>query len=189
MKAVPTGLPGVLLVETRVFGDARGWVRETWREAEYAAAGIAGPFVQDNASWSAAGVVRGLHFQHPHGQGKLVSVLYGEVWDVAVDVRAGSPTFGRWTAAALSDRNGRQLWIPAGFAHGFAVLSDGAVVQYRCTAAYHPPGERIVRWDDPALGIGWPVRDPLLSARDASAPRLAELPAEALPPFDGRSGG
>lgn len=185
MKVEATSLQGVLLVHTGVFRDARGWVRETWRAREYEAAGIAGPFVQDNASASGAGVVRGLHFQHPHGQGKLVSVLHGEVWDVAVDVRAGSPSFGRWTAECLSADNGRQLWIPAGFAHGFAVLSPEAVVQYRCTARYHPECGRTVRWDDPALGIDWPFRGLVLSEIDRSAPRLAELPADALPPYEG----
>ncbi|HEU0301257.1 MAG TPA: dTDP-4-dehydrorhamnose 3,5-epimerase [Longimicrobium sp.] len=181
MKVAPTELPEVLLVQPRVLRDERGWFLESWVEDRYRAAGIAGPFVQDNLSRSRRGVVRGLHYQWPHPQGKLVSVPHGAVWDVAVDVRPGSPTFGRWTARVLSARNGRQLWIPPGFAHGFAVLSRSAAVHYRCTDAYHPECETTVLWSDPDLGIAWPVADPLLSARDAAAPRLRDLPADALP--------
>jgi dTDP-4-dehydrorhamnose 3,5-epimerase len=183
MRVADTELPGVLLVETRVLGDGRGKFRETWRREAYAAAGIGPDFVQDNASVSAAGVVRGLHYQHPHGQGKLVTVLRGAVWDVAVDVRRGSPSFGRWTAHELSDENGHQLWIPAGFAHGFAALSDDAVVSYRCTEEYHRDGDRAVLWSDPALGIPWPVAAPVLSEKDARAPCLAEVPPAALPAY------
>jgi dTDP-4-dehydrorhamnose 3,5-epimerase len=181
MKVRPTKLPGVLLVQPRVFRDARGWFLESWREDAYRAAGIGGPFVQDNVSRSRRGVVRGLHYQQPHPQGKLVSVPHGAVWDVAVDLRPGSPTFGRWTAHTLSARNARQLWIPEGFAHGFAVLTPSAVLSYRCTDVHHPEGEHIVRWDDPDLAIPWPVRDPVLSPRDAAAPFLRDLPADALP--------
>jgi dTDP-4-dehydrorhamnose 3,5-epimerase len=181
VRALATPLEGVLLLETAVHHDERGWMRELWREREYAGALGGAAFVQDNASSSTAGVLRGLHFQHPGGQGKLVSVLEGEVWDVAVDVRAGSGTFGRWTAATLSAGGGQQLWIPEGFAHGFVTLSERAVVQYRCTAPYRPEWQRTVRWDDPALGIRWPLARPLLSRRDLEAPLLADLPAAALP--------
>jgi dTDP-4-dehydrorhamnose 3,5-epimerase len=178
-----TGLPDVLLLETRVLRDARGAFRETWRQGAYAAAGVGPGFVQDNASVSARGVVRGLHYQHPRGQGKLVSVLRGAVWDVALDVRRGSPTFGRWTAHELSDGNGHQLWIPAGFAHGFVALTHDAVVSYRCTEYYDPDGGATVRWDDPALGIPWPVPDARVSDRDRAAPSLAEVPTERLPSY------
>lgn len=188
MKVRPTRLPGVLLVQPRVFPDQRGWFLESWREDRYRHAGIGGAFVQDNVSRSRGGVIRGLHYQHPHPQGKLVSVLHGAVWDVAVDVRAGSPTRGRWTAHTLSARNARQLWIPEGFAHGFAVLTPSAVFSYRCTDVHHPECEHTVRWDDPDLAIRWPVGDPLLSPRDAAAPCLRDLPAEALPPFAAPAG-
>jgi dTDP-4-dehydrorhamnose 3,5-epimerase len=186
LPAHETALAGVRLLKPRIFRDARGVFRETWRQDAYAAAGVGPAFVQDNASTSAAGVVRGLHFQHPQGQGKLVSVLRGMVWDVAVDVRRGSPTFGRWTGHELSDDNGHQLWIPAGFAHGFAALTDGAVVAYRCTRYYDPEAEGTVRWDDPAIGISWPVADARLSERDAAAPLLAEMDAGRLPPYHPR---
>jgi dTDP-4-dehydrorhamnose 3,5-epimerase len=182
-----TALAGVRLLTPRVFRDARGVFRETWRQDAYAAAGVGPTFVQDNASTSAAGVVRGLHFQHPRGQGKLVSVLRGRVWDVAVDVRRGSPTFGRWTGHELSDDNGHQLWVPAGFAHGFAALTDEAVVSYRCTAYYDPGADLAVRWDDPALSIPWPVKAPQVSTKDRGAPLLAEIPPEHLPHFEPRS--
>jgi dTDP-4-dehydrorhamnose 3,5-epimerase len=178
-----TALPGVLLLVSRVLRDERGAFRETWRAASYGAAGVGPAFVQDNASVSLRGVVRGLHYQHPQGQGKLVSVLRGAVWDVALDVRRGSPAFGRWTAHELSDGNGHQLWIPAGFAHGFATLTDEAVVSYRCTEYYDPDGDETVRWDDPALGIPWPVREAKVSDKDGAAPLLARIPADRLPPY------
>jgi dTDP-4-dehydrorhamnose 3,5-epimerase len=175
MKVSATALPGVLLVEPRVFRDDRGRFHETWSHARYAEAGIAGPFVQDNLSLSRRGVVRGLHFQHPHAQGKLVSVARGEVFDVAVDVRVGSPTFGRCEGFRLSDENARQLYVPPGFAHGFQVLSDEALFCYKCTDLYHPECEATVRWNDAALGIAWPVEGAVLSPKDADAPTLAEL--------------
>lgn len=180
-----TALSGVLRIDAPVFGDARGAFRETWHAPRYAAAGVP-PMVQVNASHSAPGVVRGLHAQHPGGQGKLVSVLDGAVYDVAVDVRRGSPTFGRHVGVELSAGNGRQLYIPPGFAHGFCVTSPGgAVVLYGCTSLYAPGHELTVRWDDPALGIDWPLRGvPVLSPRDAAAPPLAALDAALLPPFD-----
>lgn len=179
-----TALPGVLRIETRVFRDDRGAFREVWRVDHYGAAVIP-PIVQVNASHSASGVVRGLHFQHPGGQGKLLSVLDGAIYDVAVDVRRGSPTFGRHVGAELTAENGRQLYIPPGFAHGFCVTSPGgAVVVYGCTSIYAPGHEFVVRWDDPALGIDWPLSGPpILSPRDAEAASLVDFPADVLPPY------
>lgn len=179
MNALPTTLPGVLLLELEVFDDARGWFCETYRRDRYAAVGVAAEFVQDNFSASVAGTLRGLHYQLGAPQGKLVHVTRGEVFDVAVDVRRGSPTFGRWFGAVLSAANHHQLWIPPGFAHGFAVLSERADFVYKCTAPYAPAHERAVRWNDPELAIEWPLRGPpRLSPRDAEAPLLrdAELP-------------
>ncbi len=183
MRVVPTEIPGVLVVEPRVFGDRRGYFLETFQARRYAEAGIAGPFVQDNLSFSQQGVLRGLHYQHPRPQGKLVWVLQGEVFDVAVDIRRGSPTFGRWVGVRLSAENKRQLWIPPGFAHGFCVVSETALFTYKCTDYYAPEAEGTIRWDDPDLGIGWPVAGPALSAKDAAAPRLREVPPERLPPY------
>lgn len=176
MKVQPTELPGVLLLEPRVFGDSRGFFVETFHAQRYTDAGIPGPFVQDNLSRSVRGTLRGLHFQEPNGQGKLVQVLAGAVWDVVVDVRKGSPTFGRWMAAELSSGNKWQLWIPPGFAHGFCVLSDSADFFYKCTSLYAPESERSVAWDDPDLAIPWPVKEPLLSVKDQRAPRLKDAP-------------
>lgn len=185
MKVTPmAGLPEVLLVEPQVFGDARGFFMEAYHAGRYADAGIPYTFVQDNVSRSRRGVVRGLHYQEPDAQGKLVSALEGAVWDVAVDVRLGSPTFGRWVAAELSAENKRQLWVPAGFAHGFAVVSDEALFVYKCTAYYRPEHERAVRWDDPSLGITWPIdRPPQLSTRDAVAVPLGEVSPSLLPSY------
>lgn len=176
MHVSETSLPGVLLVETRVFGDARGYFRETWRAQEYAAAGIPECFVQDNASFSRERILRGLHLQEgPRAQGKLVSALYGEIWDVAVDVRPGSAHYGRWIGVTLSGENGRQLYIPAGLAHGFVVTSPVAVVAYKCTRLYDPASEQTIRWDDPDLAIAWPVADPIVSEKDAAGKLLREL--------------
>jgi dTDP-4-dehydrorhamnose 3,5-epimerase len=183
MKVVATELCDVLEIDARAVGDERGWFLEAWHAERYGEAGIPGGFVQDNVSFSRRGVLRGLHFQHPHGQAKLVGVLQGEVWDVAVDVRAGSPSFCRWVGRTLSERNRRQLFIPAGFAHGFVVLSDTALFWYKCSSLYRPEAEGVVRWDDPALGIRWPLERPTVSARDAGAPALADLPPDRLPPF------
>ena len=180
MTVTETALPGVLLIEPRVFRDPRGFFLETWNADRYRDAGIAGPFVQDNASRSARGVLRGLHVQNPYAQGKLVGVLDGAVFDVAVDVRAGSPTFGRWVGYELSAENGRQLWVPPGFAHGFVVASETALFTYKCTDRYAPEHEFSVAWDDPDLGIDWPLEAPSLSAKDAAAPRLRDVPAERL---------
>jgi dTDP-4-dehydrorhamnose 3,5-epimerase len=183
MKIEATELEGVLLVEPRVFEDARGWFAETWVASRYADSGIAGPFVQDNVSKSRRGTLRGLHLQNPHAQGKLVCALAGEIYDVAVDVRRGSPTFGRWVAATLSEANHRQLWIPAGFAHGFCVTSDEAIFHYKCTESYRPDAEMSVAWDDPDLAIVWPVADPILTEKDRRAPRLRDIAVERLPEY------
>lgn len=182
MRVRETALPGVLVVEPKVFGDARGWFTETWSEARYREAGIALPFVQDNLSQSARGTLRGLHLQWPFGQGKLVWVVEGEVLDVAVDVRRGSPTFGRWVAETLSSENHLQLWIPPGFAHGFQVTSERALFAYKCTDRYEPRHELGVRFDDPDLALPWPIRDATVSDKDRALPRLSEVPREALPP-------
>jgi dTDP-4-dehydrorhamnose 3,5-epimerase len=184
VKVLRTKLAGVLLVEPVVHADGRGRFHETWSEERYRDAGIAGPFVQDNLSLSRRGVVRGMHFQHPHGQGKLVCAVRGRVFDAVVDVRRGSPTFGRWEGFELSDGDARQLWVPAGFAHGFQVLSDEALFLYKCTERYRPESERSLRWDDPAVGIAWPLADALLSPKDGAAPLLAELGEDALPAWE-----
>jgi dTDP-4-dehydrorhamnose 3,5-epimerase len=183
VKVTPTALPDVLLVEPKVFGDARGYFFESYNARRYAEAGIAAMFVQDNVSLSQRGVLRGLHFQHPYGQGKLVGVLTGQVFDVAVDVRRGSPTFGRWVGECLSAENKRQLYIPPGFAHGFLVTSDEALFAYKCTEYYHPETERSIRWDDARLGIDWPVDGPVVSTKDNVAVTLDAMPAEFLPTF------
>jgi dTDP-4-dehydrorhamnose 3,5-epimerase len=183
MNVLETELPGVLIIEPKVFGDARGFFLETWQQPRYAAAGLPSRFVQDNASRSARGVLRGLHFQNPYGQGKLVYVLEGEVFDVAVDLRQGSPSFGQWVGATLSGDNKRQLWVPPGFAHGFCVTSESALFAYKCTELYHPETEYTVRWDDPEIGVDWPVQRPLVSDRDRSAPLLSELALEHLPVY------
>jgi dTDP-4-dehydrorhamnose 3,5-epimerase len=175
-----TKLEGVLVLEPRVFADERGRFVETWNAERYAEAGILGPFVQDNVSVSKRGVLRGLHFQNPNAQGKLVSVLHRTVYDVAVDLRQGSPTFGEWVGVELSAENGRQMWIPEGFAHGFQALCDGTVFSYKCTAPYSPTDEHSLRWDDPALGIDWPLAEPVVSVKDAAAPVLMGLPEEQL---------
>ena len=175
MNVIATDVPEVLIIEPKVFGDHRGFFLETYQFRRYAEFGISRPFVQDNMSRSSYGVLRGLHLQNPSPQGKLVSVMRGRVLDVAVDVRIGSPNFGRHVAVELSDENHRQVWIPRGFAHGFAVLSQSADFFYKCDDLYSPKDELIVRWDDPAIGINWGVTNPSLSARDAAAPRLADV--------------
>ena len=173
MRVVATDLPGVLLIEPDVHRDARGFFLETYHADKYRAAGIAGPFVQDNHSRSVRGTLRGLHLQRTSLQGKLVRVIEGEIYDVAVDVRRGSPTFGRWVGETLSADNFRQWYIPPGFAHGFCVLSDVAEVEYKCTALYDAPDELGIAWNDPELKIDWPIADPLLSDRDRRHPSLA----------------
>ena len=176
MRAEPMGHGGVLRLEPRVFRDDRGRFVETWHSERYAALGLAGPWAQDNVSVSRRGVLRGLHAQHPTAQGKMVTVLQGRVFDVAVDIRTGSPGFGTWVGAELDGESMAALWIPPGFAHGFLVLSDEAVFAYKCTAPYDPAAEFSVRWDDPRIGIRWPGGvAPLLSAKDAMAPMLDDL--------------
>lgn len=183
MKRIDTHLPGVCVLEPRVFADERGFFYEAFNQARFAEAGIDVQFVQSNVSRSAGNVLRGLHYQWPNPQGKLVSVLEGEVHDVAVDIRVGSPTFGRWTAAVLSAANKRHFWVPEGFAHGFCVLSDSALFTYQCTALYDPEADAAVRWNDADLAVDWPVAEPQLSPRDANAPFLADIPAERLPTY------
>jgi len=172
------------VIEPSVFGDDRGFFVETWRAAACEDAGIELPFVQDNHSRSTKGVLRGLHFQLEHPQGKLVRVSRGRVFDVAVDVRTGSPAFGQWYGTELSDKNHRQLWIPPGFAHGFCVLSDIADFQYKCTDYYCQDCEGGIAWNDPGVGIDWPMTAPLLSAKDQAYLPLAETPASALPVYE-----
>ncbi|MEP6591145.1 MAG: dTDP-4-dehydrorhamnose 3,5-epimerase [Gemmatimonadota bacterium] len=183
MIVTPASLPEVLLLQPRIHRDERGHFLETWSATRYSDVGITDRFVQDNVSVSQLGVIRGLHFQHPQPQGKLVSCLLGTVFDVAVDVRWGSPTFGGWVGFELSDDNGHQLWVPPGFAHGFQALSPEVVFAYKCTAPYAPSAERSIRWDDPDIGIAWPRREPIVSAKDQSALSLASHPTEALPRF------
>lgn len=176
MKVLSTSLPGVLVIEPRVYPDPRGQFVESWHGARYEEAGIPGPFVQDNVSVSRRGVLRGLHFQaEPHGQAKLITVLAGKIWDVVVDLRQDAPTFGRWEAHELSSEPLRQLYVPSGFAHGFAVLSDEALVTYRCSEYHHPEAERTLLWNDPELSIDWPIADPLLSVKDQAGATLREL--------------
>ncbi|MDQ6960046.1 MAG: dTDP-4-dehydrorhamnose 3,5-epimerase, partial [Mariprofundaceae bacterium] len=184
MKVIETALSGVLIIEPKVFGDARGFFLETFHKQRYTEAGIPGEgleFVQDNHSRSRKGVLRGLHFQLNHPQGKLVSVAAGCVFDVAVDINPDSPTCGCWEGTELSEDNHRQLWVPPGYAHGFCVLSDSADFQYKCTDVYHPGDEGGVLWNDPDIGIDWPLDAPLLSAKDSALPRLTELSRDRLP--------
>ncbi|HEB96220.1 MAG TPA: dTDP-4-dehydrorhamnose 3,5-epimerase [Sedimenticola thiotaurini] len=187
MKVTETRLPGVLILEPKVFGDERGFFMETWQKERYRGIGITADFVQDNLSFSRAGVLRGLHFQNPHAQGKLVQVLQGEVYDVAVDIRRGSPTFGQWAGVRLSSDNRRQFYVPPDFAHGFCVLSGTALFSYKCTDYYHPETEGSILWNDPAIGIDWPIDSPSLSDKDRDAPTLAEVPSDRLPGYDGLS--
>jgi dTDP-4-dehydrorhamnose 3,5-epimerase len=175
VKFIPTEIPDVVLVEPDVFRDARGFFLETFHAAKYADGGIAGPFVQDNHSRSTRGTLRGLHAQRKRPQGKLVRAVRGEIFDVAVDVRPGSPTYGKWVSALLSEDNFRQLWVPPGFAHGFCVTSEIAEVEYKCTALYDRADEIGVAWNDPDLRIAWPIAAPLLSPKDEALPTLARL--------------
>jgi dTDP-4-dehydrorhamnose 3,5-epimerase len=175
MNVVPTDLPEVIIIEPKLFGDSRGFFLESYQQPRYSDFGIIRPFVQDNMSRSSYGVLRGLHLQNPMTQGKLVSALRGRVLDVAVDVRLGSPNFGRHVAVELSEENRRQLWVPRGFAHGFVVLSDSADFFYKCDELYSPDDEISVRWDDPAIGICWGLDSPSLSSKDAAASPLSEI--------------
>ena len=175
MKLSETTLPGVVLIEPTAFEDPRGLFYESWSESRYIEAGIPGPFVQDNVSNSTNRTLRGLHLQHPYSQAKLVHVLVGEVFDVAVDVRVGSPHFGQWTGATLSESNRHQLYVPSGFAHGFCVVSDMALFVYKCTGYYHPETELTVAWNDPGVGVDWPFVEPLLSNKDRAGQALVAL--------------
>lgn len=183
MKRIETSLPGVYVLEPRVFGDERGFFYESYNQARFAEIGIPSDFVQANVSRSSAGVLRGLHYQWPHPQGKLVNVLEGEAYDVAVDIRHGSPTFGQWAAAVLTADNHRHFWIPEGFAHGFCVLSESVVFTYQCTALYDPAADAGIRWNDGDIAVDWPVSAPGLSDKDAKAPLLADIPPERLPVY------
>jgi dTDP-4-dehydrorhamnose 3,5-epimerase len=182
MKVTRCELSGLLLIEPKVFGDARGYFLETWNQRLYRQCGLDAEFVQDNLSFSRRGTLRGLHFQNPTPQGKLVSVLQGEVFDVAVDIRRSSPAFGRWHGVRLSGEDKRQFYIPPGFAHGFVVLSETAMFHYKCTNFYSPKDELTIRWNDPALAIQWPVKEPLLSEKDGNGSLLRDLPIERLFP-------
>lgn len=185
MKVQETTIPGLLVIDPAVHGDERGWFVESWQAERYAEAGIGLSFVQDNMASSRKGILRGLHCQNPHAQGKLVQVVLGEVYDVAVDIRQGSPTFGQWEGVILSAANHRQFWVPPGFAHGYLVTSEQAVFSYKCTDLYHPETELSVRWDDPDIGINWPLEGvPQLSAKDEKAPFLSDIPVERLPVYE-----
>ncbi|MDY6830543.1 MAG: dTDP-4-dehydrorhamnose 3,5-epimerase [Thermodesulfobacteriota bacterium] len=183
MRVVDTDIAGIHIIEPDVFEDARGFFMEIYQRQRYAEYGVDVDFVQDNLSFSSAGTLRGLHYQYPFSQEKLVHVLAGEVHDVAVDVRRGSPTFGRWVGVTLSSANRRQLFIPKGFAHGFLVLSDTALVTYKCGDYYHSEADRNLRWDDPALAIDWGIKSPLLSPKDAAAPCLKDISSDYLPVY------
>ncbi len=181
MKVIKTKLEGALVFEPKVFGDERGYFMETWNYQRYKEAGLDVKFVQSNISKSAKGVLRGLHFQNPNPQGKLVWVLEGEVFDVAVDIRQGSATFGQWHAELLSANNKKQFYIPEGFAHGFCVTSESATFSYMCTNLYDPSSDNSILWNDPAIGIKWPIKEPSLSAKDINGKLLADIDQERLP--------
>lgn len=183
MNVIKTDLDGCLILEPRVFGDERGYFYESFNSDKLQAHGLNLEFKQGNVSSSIRGTLRGLHFQHPRSQGKLVSVVQGEVWDVAVDVRRGSPQFGQWTAVLLNAENKRHFWIPEGFAHGFVTVSEHALFSYLCTDTYQPQFESSLAWNDPDLAIDWPLQDVLLSSKDAAAPRLKDVAEERLPKF------
>jgi dTDP-4-dehydrorhamnose 3,5-epimerase len=185
MNVIETALSGVMVIQPKVFSDHRGCFLETWNQRLYAEAGLDVDFVQDNISVSRKGVLRGLHFQHPGGQGKLVQVLHGEVFDVAVDIRLGSPTFGTAVTCTLSSENRRQFYIPAGYAHGFCVTSETAVFSYKCTDYYNLSTEGGILWNDPELHIRWPMEEPILSEKDQTLPRLKDVATSRLPAYEG----
>jgi dTDP-4-dehydrorhamnose 3,5-epimerase len=181
IKYTKTDLPGVLLIEPRVFQDSRGFFMETFHQKKYAEAGIDHAFIQDNYSHSTRGTLRGLHYQLEHSQAKLVYVIKGEIYDVAVDIRRGSPGFGKWTGQYLSCKNRRQIFVPEGFAHGFCVISETADVLYKTTDLYKPDDEYGVLWSDPTIGIDWPVEIPIVSDKDKQFPGLQDVPEQHLP--------
>ncbi len=183
MKVTETKLQGALVFEPQVFGDARGFFMETWNYQRYKEAGLDVKFVQSNLSKSAKGVLRGLHFQNPNPQGKLVQILTGEVFDVAVDIRVGSATFGQWHGEILSGDNNKQFYIPQGFAHGFCVLSETAIFSYMCTNVYDPQNDYSLLWNDPELAIDWPIKEPLLSKKDKVAQTLNSFNTKLLPKY------
>jgi dTDP-4-dehydrorhamnose 3,5-epimerase len=183
MRVVPSALPEVVFIDPDVFGDSRGYFFESWNQARYRDLGLPESFVQDNVSRSRRGVLRGLHFQEPKAQGKLVTVLEGAVYDVVADIRVGSPTFGRTVAETLTGESRRQMYIPPGFAHGFCVLSESATFIYKCTENYAPAAEGGIIWNDPDLAIAWPVTEPTLSTKDEKYPRLRDVPRERLPSY------
>jgi dTDP-4-dehydrorhamnose 3,5-epimerase len=183
MKFIETALPGPLIIEPKVFRDERGYFYEAYNRSRFAEHGLDVQFAQTNVSRSTRGVLRGLHYQHPNPQGKLVSVLEGEVYDVAVDIRQGSPSFGKWIGAMLTAENQRHFWVPEGFAHGFCVLSDFATFTYQCTAPYDPTCDAAILWNDPRIGIDWPIDRAQLSSKDAKAPLLEDVSADRLPTF------
>ena len=179
MQFLPTALAGVVVIEPKVFEDDRGFFMESYHRPKFSAAGIDVEFVQDNHSRSRRGVLRGLHYQLKHPQGKLIRVIQGEIYDVAVDLRRSSPTFGSWCGCELSDRNRRQMYVPLGFAHGFCVTSEAAEVIYKCTEIYHPEDEHTLLWNDPALGITWPLAQPTISPKDERGLPLSAAPCYA----------
>ncbi len=183
IKPVPTSLPGVILIETEVFFDNRGFFMETFHQRKYAELGIISTFVQDNFSHSKKGILRGLHYQLRYPQAKLVYVLSGEIFDVVVDIRRGSPTFGKWEGIILSSENRRQIYIPEGFAHGFCVLSESADVVYKCTNFYMPGDDLGIFWSDPQINIEWPVKNPILSDKDSKHPLLSNITEDLLPSY------
>ena len=183
MRIIEVALKDILILEPRIIEDPRGFFVETYQKIRYKDAGIRPDFVQDNLSFSHKHALRGLHFQYPHSQAKLVQVLQGEVYDVALDIRMGSPTFAKWCASRLSADNKRQMFIPTGFAHGFCVLSDTALFHYKCSDYYAPECERGLLWSDPDLAIDWPVKEPILSEKDAVYPRLRDIPVDRLPGY------
>jgi dTDP-4-dehydrorhamnose 3,5-epimerase len=187
MTISETELPGVLIVDLPVYRDDRGHFFEVWHPSRRERPGLPLPeeFVQDNVSHSRRGVLRGLHYQEPAPQGKLVMPLQGEIYDVAVDIRVGSPTFGKWLGVTLAAGRGRQLYVPEGFAHGFAVTSEEAVVLYKCTRPYTPSAEGSVLWSDPDIGVAWPTAAPILSGKDQAARKLRDIPRDRLPVYDG----
>ena len=184
MQVTPQRFPEILLIEPQIFRDRRGYFLEIFQARRYPEHGLPAEFVQDNLSHSVKGVLRGLHYQLRFPQGKLIVPLSGEIWDVVVDIRRGSPSFGQWLSVTLTAEPCRQLYVPPGFAHGFAVVSDAATVLYKCTDFYHPEDEYGIIWNDPDLAIPWPTAAPLLSDKDRNYPRLKELPPEQLPSYD-----
>jgi len=184
MKAEKTAFQTAWIIKPEAFHDQRGYFMETYHKDKYKQLGLKTHFVQDNLSYSVRGTLRGLHYQHPRGQAKLVQVIKGEIFDVILDIRRGSPTFGQWMGASLSDENKRQFYVPEGFAHGFCVLSDTALVHYKCSDFYAQESEGGILWRDPGMGIEWPIPDPLLSEKDRSFPCLRDVPISRLPVYE-----